>query len=315
MKRQLCAVLATVMVLALLLTGCGSEQQKAADQSTFVTVTDDLGRQVELKAKPARIVVTSASFLEPLESVGGADLVVGRPDSKTKMPDYAKDIASVGKVYQIDTEKVLACQPDLVIINKGMNEKLVDALEANGIKTLVLDMKSYEDVKREVATLAEVTGNPEKGQQLIHDMDDKIAAVKNSMPQGTRRVSIIHSTNQGLTVQLDGSIAGSVAKMLGWENVASGSKPLEKNPDAAPYSMETLVAQNPEIIFVTSMGKLEAIKASMEETMQGPAWQSIPAVKNKQVYYLPQELFLLSPGIHYPEAVATMAKCVHPDMK
>jgi iron complex transport system substrate-binding protein len=118
-----------------------------------------------------------------------------------------------------------------------------------------------------------------------------------------------------LTVQLDGSIAGSVAKMLGWENVASGSKPLEKNPDAAPYSMETLVAQNPEIIFVTSMGKLEAIKASMEETMQGPAWQSIPAVKNKQVYYLPQELFLLSPGIHYPEAVATMAKCVYPDVK
>ena len=279
MKRQLCALLAAVMVLALLLTGCGGEQQKAADQSTFVTLTDDLGRQVELKAKPARIVVTSASFLEPLEAVGGADLVVGRPDSKTKMPDYAKDIASVGKVYQIDTEKVLACQPDLVIINKGMNEKLVDALEANGIKTLVLDMKSYEDVKREVMTLAEVTGNPEKGQQLIHDMDDKIAAVKNSMPQGTRRVSIIHSTNQGLTVQLDGSIAGSVVRMLGWENVAS------------------------------------AIKASMEETMQGPAWQSIPAVKNKQVYYLPQELFLLSPGIHYPEAVATMAKCVHPDMK
>ena len=316
MKRQLSVLLAAMLAMAMLLAGCGQEKTpQAANTVNFAVVTDDLGRTVELKEKPARIVVTSASFLEPLESVGGADLVVGRPDSKTKMPDYAKDIASVGKVYQIDTEKVLACQPDLVIINKGMNEKLVDALEANGIKTLVLDMKSYEDVKREVATLAEVTGNPEKGQQLIHDMDDKIAAVKNNMPQGTRRVSIIHSTNQGLTVQLDGSIAGSVAKMLGWENVASGSKPLEKNPDAAPYSMETLVAQNPEIIFVTSMGKLEAIKASMEETMQGPAWQSIPAVKNKQVYYLPQELFLLSPGIHYPEAVATMAKCVHPDMK
>ena len=316
MKRQLSVLLAAMLAMAILLAGCGQEKTpQAANTANFAVVTDDLGRTVELKEKPARIVVTSASFLEPLEAVGGADLVVGRPDSKTKMPDYAKDIASVGKVYQIDTEKVLACQPDLVIINKGMNEKLVDALEANGIKTLVLDMKSYEDVKREVATLAEVTGKPEKGQQLIHDMDDKIAAVKNSMPQGTRRVSIIHSTNQGLTVQLDGSIAGSVAKMLGWENVASGSKPLEKNPDAAPYSMETLVAQNPEIIFVTSMGKLEAIKASMEETMQGPAWQSIPAVKNKQVYYLPQELFLLSPGIHYPEAVATMAKCVHPDMK
>ena len=315
MKRQLCALLAAVMVMALLLAGCGNEQQKTADQAAFVTVTDDLGRSVEIKAKPSRIVVTSASFLEPLEAVGGADLVVGRPDSKTKMPAYAKDLASVGKVYQIDTEKVLACQPDLVIVNKGMNEKLVEALEGSGIKTLVLDMKSYEDVKREVNTLAAVTGNKEKGEALIKDMDEKIAAVKNSIPADKRRVSIIHSTSQGLSVQLDGSIAGSVAKMLGWENVASGSKPLEKNPDAAPYSMETLVEQNPEIIFVTSMGKLSAIKASMEETMQGPAWQSIPAVRDKKVYYLPQELFLLSPGIHYPEAVAEMAKCVYPQAK
>ena len=315
MKRQLCALLAAVMVMALLLAGCGNEQQKTADQAAFVTVTDDLGRSVEIKAKPSRIVVTSASFLEPLEAVGGADLVVGRPDSKTKMPAYAKDLASVGKVYQIDTEKVLACQPDLVIVNKGMNEKLVEALEGSGIKTLVLDMKSYEDVKREVNTLAAVTGNKEKGEALIKDMDEKIAAVKNSIPADKRRVSIIHSTSQGLSVQLDGSIAGSVVKMLGWENVASGSKPLEKNPDAAPYSMETLVEQNPEIIFVTSMGKLSAIKASMEETMQGPAWQSIPAVRDKKVYYLPQELFLLSPGIHYPEAVAEMAKCVYPQAK
>ena len=316
MKRPLHILLPVMlMLLALLMTGCGQEKPQAANSANFAVVTDDLGRKVELKDKPSRIVVTSASFLEPLEAVGGADLVAGRPDSKTKMPDYAKDIASVGKVYQIDTEKVLACQPDLVIINKGMNEKLVDALEANGIKTLVLDMKSYDDVKREVTTLAAVTGNPDKGQQLIHDMDDKIAAVKSSIPQDRRKVSIIHSTNQGLTVQLDGSIAGSIANMLGWENVASGSQPLEKNPDAAPYSMETLVEQNPEIIFVTSMGKLSAIKASMEETMQGPAWQSIPAVKNKQVYYLPQDLFLLSPGIHYPEAVAEMAKCVYPDLK
>lgn len=315
MKRQLWVLLAVIIGVALLLTGCGNEEQKTADKSAFATVTDDLGRTVEFSQKPARIVVTSASFLEPLEAVGGADLVVGRPDSRTKMPAYAKDLTSVGKVYQIDTEKVLACQPDLVIVNKGMNEKLVEALESSGIKTLVLDMKSYADVKREVAVLAAVTGNPEKGASLIEDMDAKIAAVKAGIPAEKRRVSVIHSTNQGLSVQLDGSIAGSVVQMLGWENVASGSKPLEKNPDAAPYSMETLVQQNPEIIFVTSMGKLSAIKASMEETMQGPAWQSIPAVRDKRVYYLPQELFLLSPGIHYPEAVAVMAKCVYPQAK
>jgi iron complex transport system substrate-binding protein len=295
------------------MAGCGS-QQTASNTSAqmFAKVQDDLGREVTLEKKPERIVVTSASFLEPLHEVGGD--VVGRPDSKTKMPDYAKDKVSVGKVYQIDVEKVLACEPDLVIINKGMNEKLVETLEASGIKTLVVDMKSYEDVKREVALFAQLTGEKEKGEALISSMDKKIQSVKEKIPQEKRRVSIIHSTNQGLTVQLSGSIAGSIAEMLGWENVAGDMTPLEKDPDSAPYSLESMVEKNPELLFVTSMGKLEEIKASMDATMaENPAWQSVEAVRQGKVYYLPQDLFLLSPGIHYPEAVELMAKLVYPD--
>ena len=300
----------------LLLSGCGPQPAATQDSSSaYVSIKDDMGRTVNLTKKPERIVVTSASFLEPLEAVDGADLVVGRPDSKTKMPAYAKSLPSVGKVYQVDAEKIIACNPDLVIVNKGMNEKLVDTLESNGIKTLVLDMKSYEDVKREVGILARVTGAKDKGDALVADMDAKIQAVRDKIPQDKRRVSIIHSTSQGLSVQLDGSIAGSVANMLGWTNVAAGTAPLENNPDAAPYSLETLVDQDPELIFVTSMGKLTAIKAEMDEAMKtNPAWQSVTAVKQGRVYYLPQDLFLLSPGIHYPEAVETMAKCVYPEV-
>ena len=204
MRRLLLGALLGLFLLgSLALSGCGSTQQAASSSDApFATIHDALGRDVELAKKPSRIVVTSASFLEPLHEVGGD--VVGRPDSKTKMPAYAKDKASVGKVYQIDLEKVLACEPDLVILNKGMNEKLVSPLEQNGIKTLVLDMKSYDDVKAEVRALAMVTGEREKGESLIASMDERIADVRAKIPQEARRVSIIHSTNQGLTVQLDG---------------------------------------------------------------------------------------------------------------
>ena len=314
MKRLVLGFL--IGCLLLIFAGCGGAPQgassSASSSAAFATIDDAMGRTVVLEKKPERIVVTSASFLEPLHEVGGD--VVGRPDSKTQMPDYAKDKASVGKVYQIDTEKVLACEPDLVIINKGMNEKLVATLEESGVKTLVVDMKSYDDVKNMVKIFAQVTGDTAKGDALVKSMDEKIDAIVKKIPQDKHRVAILHSTNQGLTVQLDGSIAGSVTQMLGWENVASGQAPLEKNPDAAPYSLETLVQQNPEIIFVTSMGKMEEIKASMEQTIaENPAWQTIPAIQQKKLFYLPQDLFLLSPGIHYPEAVETMAKLVYPE--
>ena len=302
---------ALLAVLTLVLTACGAPAAEQPSKGSYATITDDNGRTVNFDKKPERIVVTSASFLEPLYAVGGT--VVGRPDSKSKIPDAAKNVTSIGRVYQIDAEKVLSLTPDLVILNKGMNEKLVETLAANNVNTLVLDMKTYDDVKREIGIFAALTGEKEKGEQLTSKMDADIAAVRASIPQDKKRVAIIHSTGQGLSVQLDGSIAGSIVNMLGWENTAAGMTALDKNPDAAPYSMETLVAQNPDIIFVTSMGEEAEIRASMEAMFaESPAWQSVAAIRDGRVYYLPQEMFLFSPGIEYPEAVKYMARLVYP---
>ncbi len=311
---------ANLIFISLLLTlliscaGCMEPADKPSSADTgFCTIEDDAGRNVLLAKKPERIAVTSVSFLEPLHEVGGD--VVGRPDSRNKMPDYAKDKPSIGQVYQIDVERLLACQPDLVIINKGMNEKLLEVLESNGIPAIVVNMKSYKDVKNEITIFSHIAGNTAKGEQLIAGMDQRIQGTIAKLPKEKKRVAVLHSTAQGLSVQLDGSIAGNIVRLLGWENVASGMTPMEKNPDAAPYSMETLVEQNPEIIFITSMGKIEDIKANMDKMINdNPAWQTIPAVKNGQIYYLPQDLFLLSPGIHYPEAVELMARLIYPEV-
>ena len=317
MKRVLWLVCAFLLAAALAGCGGGQKQEKPADgakeSKAFAVIKDDIGREVTLAKKPERVVVTSASFLEPLHAVGGD--VVGRPDSRTaKIPDFAKDKPIIGRVYNVDLEKVLACSPDFVIINKGMNEKLISSFDMNKIPCIVVEMKDYDDVKRQVGNFAQVTGEKAKGEEIVKAMDERVKAIVSRVPKEGRRVAIIHSTAQGLTVQLESSIAGTVAKMLGFTNVAVGMKALDKKPDAAPYSIETLVEQNPEILFITSMGQMDEVKASMEKTMaSNPAWQTIPAVKNGRVYYLSQEHFLLSPGLHYPEAVEEMAGLIYPE--
>ena len=194
-----------------------------------------------------------------------------------------------------------------------MNEKLLGVLDENNILALVLDMKSYDAFKRVLRTFAVLTDNDPRGEELIADMDRKIDAVVEHLPKKNLRVAILHSTAQGLSVQLEGSIAGWIVKKFGRTNVAEGMTPLESNPDAAPYSMETLAEQNPEVIFVTSMGPIDEIKADMEAMIaENPAWQSIGAVRDGRIYFLPQDLFLLSPGLRYPEAVEMMADLIYP---
>ena len=313
LKRSFALI--AILIFTMCMAGCEEmPEETTTKREIFNFITDDAGRDVVFEKKPERIVVTSASFLEPLHAVGGT--VVGRPDSKTQMPDWAKNLPSIGQVYAVNPEKIILCRPDLVIVNKGMNEKLLDILEENNILALVLDMKSYDSVKNEINIFGELTENTDQSKKIIDEMDSKINATIKKMPKDKHRVAILHSTAQGLSVQLEGSIAGNIVKMFGWENVAAGMTPLEGNPDAAPYSLETLAEQNPEIIFVTSMGKIEDIKANMQHNIDtNPAWKSIGAIKSGKLYYLPQDLFLLSPGLRYPEAVETMAKLVYPKLK
>ena len=310
--RKFLFVMLSVMII--LLIGCSSEKNSDVGEKIFCTLNDDSGREIKLTQKPERIVVTSASFLEPLNAVGGE--VVGRPSSKTKLPEFAKNAADIGAVYQIDSEKLLACNPDLVLINKGMNERLGEVLDGNNIAYLVIEMKDFDSVKKNLERFAQITGNPELGKNLADKMDSDIDAIKNKLPADEKKVAIIHSTAQGLSVQLDNSIAGNVVKILGWQNVASGMTSTKDGGDTAPYSLEILIEQNPEIIFVTSMGDIDEIKSNMEKMIsENDAWQTIPAIKNSKLYYLPQDLFLLSPGIHYPEAVQYVAKLIYPEIE
>ena len=312
--KKLLVIISAIMLLCVLAAGCGGADKKesAAAGSAGITVTDDNGRQVSLKGVPQRIVPLSASFLEPLHNLDAK--VAARVSAKAGIIDEYKNLPQVGNVYNINIEKIIEQQPDLVIAYKGMNDKFVPNFEENGIPVIVLEMRTYAQVKNTVDVLGKVTGSEDKAQKLNEAMDKRIAETKSKLPQKPLRIAILHSTSQNVTVQLEGSIAGSTSQLLGFTDIAAGSVLLENNPTAAPYSMETLVAADPDIIYITSMGKLETIKAAMQKSIeQSPAWQSLPAVKAGRVYYLPQEMFLLSPGVHYPEAVEYMAELAYPD--
>lgn len=313
MKKSFFVILLLLLAAAITVAGCG--QKTVAEQNVVsggIAVTDDNGRTVTLKGVPQRIVPLSASFLEPLAELDGK--LAARVAAKTSICENYKALPEVGNVYNVNIEKVIAAQPDLVICYKGMNDKFVHNFEENNIPVIVLEMRTYGQVKNTVNVLGKITGNEIKAEKINKDMDERIAAVRAKIPEESKRIAILHSTSQSVTVQLEGSIAGSAAELLGFTNIAAGSVPLENNSTAAPYSLETLVAANPDIIYITSMGRLETVQDAMLKSIgASPAWQSLAAVRSGHVYFLPQELFLLSPGIKYPQAAEYMAKLAYPE--
>ncbi|SDM15985.1 iron complex transport system substrate-binding protein [Dendrosporobacter quercicolus] len=306
------------LALAAVLTGCGrSPAPETGGNRTasppFLSLTDDVGRAVALPRQPEKIIVLSASFLDLLSAVDGK--VIGRPSSKTgEIPAAAQSAEEIGYVYNINIEKVVALQPDLVIAYQGIHEKLLPILESNQIPVMMVRMRTYQDVVDKLKLFGRIAGSGGKGEALAGQLEEQRAALLDKVPERAVKVAILHATAKNVTVELENSIAGSIAQQLRLRNVATGSRPLESDPDATPYSLEKLVEADPDMIFVVTMGQAEDIEKRMKADVESnPAWSALAAVQNKQVFFLPQELFLLNPGLKYPQAVEYMARLAYPE--
>ena len=310
-----------IMVLLLLLqmiavSGCGNQNTKetTVDSNAFLTITDDAGRKVVLKSKPERIVSLSPSFLGMIDAVGGK--VIGRASSKVgTIPESMKDAQEVGFTYNIDVERVVALKPDCVLALKGQHDKFISLLESNNIPVIEIDVRTYKEVQNALKLIGKVYGVQQKGEQAAAKLDNEISKISEKIPKDEKKIVILHASAKNVTVELDGTIAGSAAKLLGFKNVAAGSSPLSGDPDKTPYSLEELVKNDPELIFITSMGTDEAIENRLLSDVQSnPAWNSLKAVRENRIIFLPEQLFLINPGLQYPKAVEYMARAVYPEV-
>ena len=294
------------------LCGCISESDYS-DSGGKVKIVDDNKRTVVLEKVPQRIVVLSPSFLEILEKFDAK--IVGRATTKIgKIPTSTQKIDEVGYVFNINIEKVIGLKPDLVIAYKGMHERYLQILESNHIPVIVLNLKSYDDVKHSLVVLGKVMGQKTKGEKLADELDADIQRIAKHLPNKPHSVAILHATSMGITLEKETSIAGCCAKLLRLKNIMDSTNtppvpgPMGSQTDMAPYSLEYLVEKDPQIIFITSMGAEEEIKGKMQnELMSNRAWRNLTAVKCNNVFYLPDELFLLNPGLRYTQAVQLMA--------
>lgn len=310
LKKIACGLLCAALMAT---AGCGGSDKQAVDSSkAYLQLKDDAGRQVTLLQKPERVVSLSPSYLSMIDAVGGK--IVGRATSKVgTVPESMKSVPEIGLVFNINMENLIGLKPDLVLAGKNQHEKFVPMLESNKINVIEFDAKTFDEVKRTVTTLGDIYGTQAKAKAENELLDKEVKAITDKLPKESKSVVIMHATASAVTVEGSHSIAGCVSDLLGFKNVSAAA--LKGKSDKTPYSMETLVEQNPDIIFVTSMGKPGEIENRLRTDFKNnPAWSSLQAVQQGRVYVLPENLFLINPGLRYPQAVKYMAKQVYPEV-
>ncbi|WP_304309473.1 ABC transporter substrate-binding protein [Pseudacidovorax intermedius] len=260
-----------------------------------VEVVDERGATVRLAQPPQRIVTLLPSLTETVCVLGACERLVG-VDRYSNWPAPVRNLPQVGGGIDPNVEAVVALKPDLVLLAKS--SRVVDRLEALGLKVAVLEPKTQADVERvmaKVGTLLAVQGAPALWQRLQGELD----AAAQSVPPARRGQRVYFEVNNGPYAAGESSFMGETLSRLGARNIVPAAMgPFPKlNP-------EFVVRADPELIMV---GVRSA--TGME---QRPGWAGIRAVRDGRIcrFSAAQADVLVRPGPRMGEAARLMADCL-----
>ena len=265
MSKKLIALLLAAL-LALCLT-C------AAAESASVSITDMFGREVTLHEPVTRVVALSAADCEILCALGCEEMLVGR-GAYCEYPASILQVPVVQSGAETNLEEILALAPQVVLMSDMAQAKeQVDMLESMGIRVVVSDGNSLEDVYEMIAMIGALVGREETAQALVADMQATFADIAAKAGNTGKTVYFEVSPLQyGLWTAGRNTFMDELASICGLTNIFA-------DVDGwGAVSEEQVLARDPDYIVTITMYFGEG-PTPVEEILERSGWQGVKAVE------------------------------------
>ena len=272
--------------------------------SFSATFTDEVGRRVELAGPPQRLISVAPSVTEVLFSMGLGEKVVG-VSTYCNYPPEAQKKEKVGGYITPSLEKIIALRPDLVIGTADGNLKsFVSKLAGLGIPVYISNPQSVSEVMTSILRIGEVTFSQSAARRVVDSMKAKMEGVREKV-QGRPRPRVLHVLSYDpLMSSGKGTFVDDLIRIARGINIAENAK--GKHPR---YSMEEVIAQDPEVIILSSMISKDPL-ADQRQWWQ--RWREIAAVRLSQIYIIDSDM-TLRPSPRIVEGLEEMARAIHPE--
>lgn len=274
----------------------------AADSG--ITIRDQAGRQVTLERIPERIVSLSPGNTEILFALGLDEKIVG-VTNYCDYPVQAQSKPKVGGFVEINIEKVIELDPDVVFATGGVQAEIVQNLTELGLTVVVVQPKTLQEVLDAIELVGKAVGEPVKAKALTSQLQARIdgirARVKSWAKREPRKVLYELWYDPLMTVG-PGSFIHDLIVTAGGINIAGDS-----NQPYPVISLETVVAGDPDVI-IYSHGAM-----SPKEVGDRKGWQEIEAVHAGRIILIPDENILSRPGPRLVDGLEAMARAIYPE--
>ena len=258
--------------------------------------------QVASARHPQRIVSLAPSVTETLFALGFGDRLVG-VTTYCDFPAEARRLPKIGGFMSPSLEAIVAKRPDLVIgVESATDPAKARELERLGVKVTLISLASLSDILNSIKRIARLLGTPEAGQKLASAIGAQVWDIKKTIEAAPRRSVLLVVGIRPLVAVGGKNFIDELITLAGGDNIArSAAQPWLNLPE------EYVLAKAPQVIIEAGMGS--------EREQSGKRWgdlKSIPAVKERRIYSYHSDK-ILRPGPRFGEALAELARLIHPE--
>lgn len=263
-------------------------QENTARSETFVSVIDDLGREVTLSSPAKRIVALAPHIVENLFSAGLGNQVVAAVDYSDYPPE-ALAIPRVGGYADFSIETILSFKPDLVVGwasgYKGFAQ-LQDKLEALGVALFVDEPKDLRSISRSIERFARLGGTWDTQaaansasasvvRQRVENFLNSERILRDKYKEVLHRPKVFYQIWHDPLQTLGGEhIVSSLIELCGGQSIFSDSLLI-----APQVNIESIIARDPSlIVFTAEDEQLNTINSFWEQ------WPVISAVEQQNIF-------------------------------
>ena len=294
----------------------------ATPTPSTITVTDDMGREVEIPYRPQRLAVTSAFMVELTMACGYRP--IARPDISPEFiyPLEAHDIPSFGVSHSAgpNLEQLAVAQPDLIISSPTYSQFIPSIEETLGVPVLVHDVTSFDGIIEKIRTYGELVGCEQKAEAAAQDLTQRVESLRAGLPGTSPKVFAIFGTSQSFLGFMASSYLGDMIGLLGGELITEGdptyvsSRTGVPNPKYTAFSMEKVVERDPDVILVVRHGSpSEAREENFASLFDNPAWSGLRAMEEGRVHELSEWLYVRYPGPRVVLAMEELRSILYPE--
>ncbi len=300
------------------------------------TVTDALGRRVEIPENPQRIVAAGRAVLMIADALymfpGAEDRIVGIGRINQGKGNF---LAAIDPDYgekavlerNVGAEQIAGLNPDLVILKSFMRGPLGEAVERIGIPVVYVDLETPEQYQRDLRLLGDVLNQIERGRELARYYEVEAQRIRRTVEAGLAagETGAGSDATRPDALFLYADLAGGEQVFnvppVGWIQTTmvelAGGDPvwIDSNPGGGWTSvgLEQIAAWDADVI--TLVAYRQDVSAIRDTLYDNPVWSDLAAVDSGNLRIFPVDFYSWDqPDVRWILGLQWLAKTLHPEL-